>query len=227
LPFRTRIQGDRIKNAYTPLIVNYIAKIFLFLKQSCNLFNTFSANKVVYFESRSFPRNILDYMKTYFTSINRTALALIIVVLSSISSIAQDRNYVAISSAVFDILQQSDPSFESRVEFRLGKVNMGGHPFSGVMVNTEGAMHIYLGLYYDFPIAGFLFITPSFAPGLYAKNNSKDLKFALEFRSQIEISIKFVNGARVGFSFNHISNATLGEENPGVESLAVTYIIPL
>ena len=169
----------------------------------------------------------MDLVKTYFARLNRIALVITIVALSYVNSFAQDRNYIAISSAVFDILQQADPSFESRVEFRLGKVNLGGHPFSGVMVNSEGAMHIYVGLYYDIPLTDFLFLTPSFAPGLYAKNNSKDLKFALEFQSQIEISIKFVNGARVGFSFNHMSNATLGEENPGVESLALTYIIPL
>ena len=149
-----------------------------------------------------------------------------LILFSYANSYAQDRNYIAISSAVFDILQQTNPSFESRVEFRFGKVNLGGHPFSGLMVNSEGAMHIYLGLYYDISLTDFLFITPSFAPGLYAKNNSKDLKFALEFQSQIEISFKFANGARVGVSFNHISNATLGEENPGVESLALTYIIP-
>ncbi len=169
----------------------------------------------------------MDLLHTYFSSIKSITLVITIVALSSIYSFAQDRNYIAISSAVFDILQQTDPSFESRVEFRLGKVKLGGHPFSGVMVNTEGAMHIYLGLYYDIPLTDFLFLTPSFAPGLYAKNNSKDLKFALEFQSQIEISFKFANGARVGISFNHMSNATLGEENPGVESLALTYIIPL
>ncbi|MCH7722949.1 MAG: acyloxyacyl hydrolase [Bacteroidetes bacterium] len=169
----------------------------------------------------------MDLLHTYFSSIKSITLVITIVALSSIYSFAQDRNYIAISSAVFDILQQTDPSFESRVEFRLGKVKLGGHPFSGVMVNTEGAVHIYLGLYYDIQLTDFLFLTPSFAPGLYAKNNSKDLKFALEFQSQIEISFKFVNGARVGVSFNHISNATLGVENPGVESLAVTYVIPI
>ncbi len=168
----------------------------------------------------------MDKLKTYFTRLNRITLLAIIVALSYVNSFAQDRNYIAISSAVFDILQQADPSFESRVEFRFGNVNLGGHPFSGVMVNTEGAMHIFLGLYYDIPLTDLLFLTPSFAPGLYAKNRSKDLKFALEFQSQIEISFKFVNGARVGVSFNHMSNATLGEENPGVESLALTYIIP-
>lgn len=166
-------------------------------------------------------------MKTYFTIFIRIILEITIVAFLSVNSFAQDRNYIAISSAVFDILQQADPSLEGRFEFRLDKVNLVGHPFSGVMVNTGGAMHIYLGLYYDIPITDFLFITPSFAPGLYAKNNSKDLKFALEFQSQIEVSFKFINGMRVGVSFNHISNATLGRENPGVESLALTYIIPI
>jgi len=166
-------------------------------------------------------------VKTYFTILIRIILVITIVAFSSVNSFAQDKNHIAISSAVFDILQQADPSFEGRVEFRLGNVNLGGHPFSGVMVNTEGAMHIYLGLYYDIPITDFLFITPSFAPGLYAKNSSKDLKFALEFQSQIEVSFKFITGMRVGVSFNHISNATLGKENPGVESLALTYIFPI
>ncbi len=168
------------------------------------------------------------YLKNHhIINIKQITLVAVLILFSYTNLFAQDRNYIAISSAVFDILQQTDPSFESRVEFRLGKVKLGGHPFSGVMVNTEGAVHIYLGLYYDIQLTDFLFLTPSFAPGLYAKNNSKDLKFALEFQSQIEISFKFVNGARVGVSFNHISNATLGVENPGVESLAVTYVIPI
>jgi hypothetical protein len=96
----------------------------------------------------------------------------------------------------------------------------------GVMMNTEGAMHIYLGLYYDIPMTNRIYITPSFAPGLYSQRNSKDLKCALVFQSQLEASFRFDEGGRIGISINHISNASLGAENPGVESLAVTYIIP-
>jgi len=166
-------------------------------------------------------------MKTYFCRLNRIALVVTIVALSFVNSFTQDRNYIAISSAVFDILQQDDASSETRFEFRYGKDKFLVQPFNGVMINTEGAMHIYFGLYYDIKVAGYLYITPSFAPGLYARRNSKDLKFALEFRSQLEVSFRFNNDVRIGFSFNHISNASLGIENPGVESLAVTYIVPL
>lgn len=166
-------------------------------------------------------------IKNYFAHLNILAIVITIVSLFSINTFAQNRNHIAISSAVFDVLQQTDPSFETRVEFRLGKIKFLGHPFSGVMVNTQGAMHLFLGLFYDFLVGDFLYITPSFAPGIYSKYRSKDLKFILEFRSQIEISFKINNGARIGVSFNHISNATLGKENPGVESLALTYLIPL
>ena len=142
-------------------------------------------------------------------------------------TIAQDKNYIALSSAVFDILQQSALSFESRIEFRFEKIEYFVHPFSGIMTNSEGATHIYVGFYYEIPLNEYLFITPSFAPGIYAGNGSKDLDCALEFRSQLELTFKFINGAGIGVSFNHISNASLGDENPGVESLALTYIIPL
>jgi len=94
------------------------------------------------------------------------------------------------------------------------------------MANTDGAVYIFSGFYIDIPITSFLYISPSFAPGLYHKGNSKNLNFALEFRSQIEIGIRLENNIRVGISFSHISNASLGKINPGVESIALTYLIP-
>ena len=168
------------------------------------------------------------YLKNHhIINIKQITLVAALILFSYVNSFAQDRNYIAISSAVFDILQQDDASSETRIEFRYGKAKFFAQPFNGVMINTEGAMHIYFGLYYDIKVAGYLYITPSFAPGLYAQRNSKDLKFALEFRSQLEVSFRFNNDVRIGFSFNHISNGSLGVENPGVESLAVTYVIPI
>ena len=163
------------------------------------------------------------YILTHYKSIFLASIFLITIS----SSFAQNKNFVALSSAVFDVTQQDDPSYETRIEFRIGKVKLFANPFMGVMMNTEGAMHIYLGLLYNITVINRIYITPSFAPGLYSSRNSKDLKFALVFQSQLEVSYKFDEGGRIGISFNHISNASLGVENPGVESLAVTYIIPL
>ena len=169
----------------------------------------------------------MSIKKNYILSFNSLILFAILLSIPNRDSFAQDKNYIALSSAVFDIAQQDDPSYETRLEFRIGKVKFFGNPFMGVMMNTEGAMHIYLGLYYDFPVINRIYITPSFAPGMYSSRDSKDLKFALVFKSQLEVSYKFDEGGRIGISINHVSNASLGVENPGVESLAVTYIIPL
>jgi len=140
---------------------------------------------------------------------------------------SQDKNYITLSSAVFDILQQNNSSFEGRIEFRFNKIDWRLKPFSGIMTNTDEAVYLFLGFYIDIPLASFLYITPSFAPGFYHMGNSKNLEFALEFRSQIELAIRLENNTRVGVSFNHISNAGLGKINPGVESIAVIYYFPL
>jgi hypothetical protein len=140
---------------------------------------------------------------------------------------SQDNNYITFSSAVFDILQQDNSSSEGRVEFRFNKIDWQIKPFGGVMANTDGAVHLFSGFYIDIPLASFLYITPSFAPGFYHKGKSKNLEFALEFRSQLELAIRLENNTKVGVSFNHISNASLGKINPGVESIAVIYYFPL
>jgi hypothetical protein len=152
-------------------------------------------------------------------------LALLSIFISDTYS--QDNNFITLSSAVFDILQQDNSSSEGRVEFRFHKTDWQIKPFSGLMTNTDGAVYLYSGFYIDIPLASFLYFTPSFAPGFYHKCNSKNLDFALEFRSQIELAIRLENNIRVGVSFSHISNASLGKINPGVESIAIIYYVPM
>ncbi|MBS4035411.1 MAG: acyloxyacyl hydrolase [Ignavibacterium sp.] len=134
---------------------------------------------------------------------------------------------LALTHAAFDVLQQTQPSVEKRIELRKDISNNDFGQFAGIMFTGHGASHFYTGVYYNFYFYDIIVITPSFAPGLYFENNSKKLFYPIEFRSQIEVSVKLVGNTRVGFSFNHISNAGLGDENPGVESFAVTYIISL
>lgn len=143
-------------------------------------------------------------------------------------SAAQDeKNYLALSTAIFDILQQDHLAFEGRLELRMNQVDWFVKPLGGIMANTDGAIHTFLGIFIEVPVTSYLFLSPSFAPGIYYKGNSKDLDFLLEFRSQFEITFKLTSGTKFGVSFNHISNASLGETNPGVESLAISYFFPL
>lgn len=141
------------------------------------------------------------------------------------ASAAEDE--FVLTYAMFDFLKQAKESIEARLEYRFIRENTFLHPFTGVMFNADGARYAYAGMLIDFPVFDNLFISPSFAPGVYVGGNSKNLYFGLEFRSQLELSYRFEESGRFAASFNHISNASLGMPNPGVESLAISYIFPV
>jgi len=154
-------------------------------------------------------------------------LVFLIPLFNSESFAGDGRKYISFSTAVFDILQQESTAFEGRIEYRGIEFYSDFKPLTGVMLNTGGAVHLFAGIFIDIPIFDFLYFSPSFAPGLYFNKKSKNLHFLLEFRSQVEIAFKIGNEIKVGVSFNHISNASLGKVNPGVESIALTYYFPL
>lgn len=139
----------------------------------------------------------------------------------------RDKVHMAFTQAFFDVLQQDELSLEGRVELRYDKADWVLDPFAGIMMNIDGAKHLYAGFNFNVNIIGGFYINPSFAPGIYYNNKSKNLHFLLEFRSQLELAYRFENDFQMAISFNHISNASLGELNPGVESIAITYLFPL
>jgi len=155
-------------------------------------------------------------------------LIIIISFFYSTENYAQEsKEHIALSFAIFDILQHNNTSLEGRAEFHGSEFSWMLKPLAGLMANTDGAIHVFSGVLVDIPLFSFLCISPSFAPGIYYHSNSKNLDFLLEFRSQIEVALKLDNDIKVGLSFNHISNASLGKTNPGVESIALTYHFPL
>jgi hypothetical protein len=99
------------------------------------------------------------------------------------------------------------------------------------MANVDGTSYYYAGIYWDFPISraakSGLVISPGFAPGYYNSNGGKRLGYALEFRSTLEATYKFENGQRLGAQIAHLSNANLGNKNPGTETVEVVYTHPL
>ncbi|MFC2135221.1 acyloxyacyl hydrolase [Bacteroidota bacterium] len=138
----------------------------------------------------------------------------------------EDKFYLAFSAAAFDVLQKDKTSLEGRIEYRFYKKDWIVNPFSGVMYNIHNAFHFYFGFLLDIPLSDKITLTPSFAPGLYYEGESKRLGLSIQFRSQLELSFKMEDESKFGISFNHISNASLADSNPGVESFALTYIVP-
>jgi hypothetical protein len=144
------------------------------------------------------------------------------------SAQSNQENMWSFALGQFDVNDTVDSS-ELRFEYLYGnnflKNNYDLKPFLGVMRNGDNGKYIYSGLRKDIGISEKWFFTPSFALGYYDRGDSKDLGYNLEFRSQIEFSYK-LKSSRIGFNLNHISNASIGDTNPGTESATISLIRP-
>ena len=96
-------------------------------------------------------------------------------------------------------------------------------PITGVLITSDNAGYIYTGVQAQYKI-GILNITPSFTPGLYHEGNGKDLGHMLEFKSEVQLSFDLSKNSELGFSYNHLSNASLGDKNPGANSYMFNFL---
>ena len=90
-------------------------------------------------------------------------------------------------------------------------------PITGALVTADSAGYIYTGVQAQYKL-GVLNFTPSFTPGLYFEGDGKDLGHLIEFKSELQLSLDLSENSQLGFSYNHISNASLGDKNPGANS---------
>ena len=91
-------------------------------------------------------------------------------------------------------------------------------PITGGFITENSAAYIYTGIEWNVDMGGGLTFTPSFAPGLYHEGDGKDLGHVLEFKSEVQFSYALSNKTSFGLSYNHVSNASLGDKNPGANS---------
>ena len=90
-------------------------------------------------------------------------------------------------------------------------------PVTGALITADNATYIYTGVQAQYKI-GKINFTPSFTPGLYHEGDGKDLGHLIEFKSELQFSLDLSSNSELGFSYNHISNASLGSKNPGANS---------
>lgn len=102
----------------------------------------------------------------------------------------------------------------------------GVYSVGGVAVTDEGGLYGRLGFGRDFALGTNWRIAITTATGAYEKGDGKDLGHTLEFRSAIEVS-RTLGRFEVGLQVSHLSNASISEDNPGVEIALVTLRIPL
>ena len=119
-------------------------------------------------------------------------------------------------AALFGIQHQNETL--ERETF-LGKLS----PITGAFVTENSAAYVYTGVEWNFDLGGINF-TPSFTPGLYSEGDGKDLGHVIEFKSELQASFNISKNTSLGMSYNHISNASIGDKNPGANSYMVNFL---
>jgi hypothetical protein len=137
-----------------------------------------------------------------------------------------DPDALAFGLGYFDIVKRRDDAAILNLEYRSDKRLWVFKPQAGLFATSKGGFYAYAGIRLDVYFGNRFVFTPSFSPGLYHEGNGKDLGFEVEFRSSAEIAYRFDDYSRLSLGIAHLSNASLGDKNPGVETLTLTYSVP-
>ena len=84
--------------------------------------------------------------------------------------------------------------------------------------------YISSGLSKKINLTNSLFLLPSFSAGFYQDfDDGKDMGYPLEFKSEVELNFKILNSSIIGISYSHISNADIGDKNPGSDNILFNF----
>lgn len=95
-----------------------------------------------------------------------------------------------------------------------------------LLIPQASAFYIGLGMGWDWKLTERVTLTPSFEPGFYFKGKCRNLGFPVEFRSCIELSYR-LDRSLIGFQAYHLSNASLGNKNPGMNAYTFFFAFPI
>jgi hypothetical protein len=135
--------------------------------------------------------------------------------------------------------EATDFRYERRFDYSLVEIGPESEnffnlkPLLAVETTSKSALYFLAGIYLEDNLgtlftgekSNFIF-TPSLGVGYYDDGDGKKLGNNIEFRTTLEVSYQLNNKNRIGLSFGHISNANIGDKNPGVEILSFSYQIP-
>jgi hypothetical protein len=141
---------------------------------------------------------------------------------------ADDPAFLTVGAGYFDFNRQKDQGAEFRVDYRSDYKLWIFKPFVTAAGVSNGMTFVGAGVLIDVYFGNRFVVTPSFAPTWWrGKTDDLDLGHSVEFRSQIEFAYRFDDRSRLGLAVSHSSNASLGDANPGTETVMLNYSYPL
>jgi len=130
---------------------------------------------------------------------------------------------VAVSTGVFEIFQSDTHSTEFGAEYRFAPRQWDLVPAVGINANSDGGYWAHAGVRYDFALSENWLLTPQLALVGYEDGGGIDLGSGFLFRSGLELGYRLSPSSKLSVTLYHMSNAHLAKNNPGSESLIISY----
>ena len=170
----------------------------------------------------------LKLIKKYFFLVNLFLLISLPLKSEDVKKISGSEHEFNIYTGMFDFSDHGKRSqiigFQHQNENLLRESFFGTlSPVTGALITQDSATYIYTGVQAMYKV-GNINITPSFTPGLYNQGDGKNLGHIVEFKSEVQLSFDLPKESQFGFSYNHISNASLGDKNPGANSYMFNFL---
>jgi len=138
---------------------------------------------------------------------------------------------IAIGGGAFDVLPNSVRPGSGATGLALGEYRFGDvawilAPFVGAFGTGKGAFYGYGGFGFDINFFERFVATPTAAVGYFTHGTGIDLGAHTEFREGAEFAYRFDNLSRLGVGMYHMSNAGIGQHNPGAELVTLVLTTP-
>ena len=150
---------------------------------------------------------------------------------AKIDLLGETHDYLSLGFGGFDMIREAaragklGPSVAGQVEYRSGAKYSVFGPLLGILANANGGVVGYAGIYVDGAISSWM-LTPFAAAGGYRRGDGKRLGGVFVFHLGGTVAYRFENQTRLGLTLAHTSNCRVYTENPGEESLLLSYAIP-
>lgn len=130
---------------------------------------------------------------------------------------------IALSTGVFEVFESDGHSAEFGAEYRFAPQKWDLIPAVGMSANSDGGYWAHAGLRYDFSLSENWLLTPQLALVGYQDGGGTDLGSGFLFRTGLELGYRLSPSSKLSVTLYHMSNADLAKNNPGSESLIISY----
>ncbi len=139
-----------------------------------------------------------------------------------------DRDFVNVGVGYFDAIDRDNTSAEFMAEYWTPWTWKNTRIIGGAFGTTDGSVGAYLAIHHDLYLSDNLLLSIETGPALYSSGNGNNLGSYAVLRSGVGAAYRFDNASRISVMLRHMSHGEIfSERNPGVESVVLSYAIPL